>query len=198
MARYGIIILAAGSSSRLGQPKQLLMLNGSTFIEHVVHQAAGVPEAIPLVVSGAADPEIQVALAGFGTRIFFNTNWAQGMSRSIKTGIKALLGMEPAVEACMLVVCDQPHVSTSLFKEMISSYEQAGTGILACSYGDTAGSPAIFGRQYFDELMCLEGQEGAKKIIKKYQTNVSYLPFPKGIVDIDTAEDYVTFISGQQ
>jgi molybdenum cofactor cytidylyltransferase len=198
MSKYGIVILAAGNSSRLGRPKQLLELNGSTFIAHIVQQASDVAEATTMVVSGAADQEIRTALAAFDVQVCFNPDWAQGMSTSIRSGVRALLHAEPAIEACMLVVCDQPYVSTGLFWEMVSRYESAATGILACSYGGTVGSPAIFGKQFFDELMNLEGQEGAKKIIKKYQTNVLTFPFPKGLVDIDTAEDYVTFMSGQQ
>jgi molybdenum cofactor cytidylyltransferase len=198
MLKYGIIILAAGSSSRLGSPKQLLRVHGITFIAHVVKQASALPNAITLVVSGAADQEIRTALQSAEVPIFFNPQWETGMAHSIKTGLEALLLTEPGIEACMLLVCDQPHLSTSLLKEMVNLYETSRAGILACSYGNTAGSPAIFERQYFEELMRLKGQEGAKKIIQKYQTNAVYLPFPNGVVDIDTAEEYVTFISRQQ
>lgn len=198
MAKYGIIVLAAGSSSRLGRPKQLLQVNGTTFIAHVVHQALDLPDATTLVVTGAVDQEIRTALASSNVQICFNLDWAQGMSASIKTGLEALLRTEPEIQACMLLVCDQPHLSTGILREMIRLYEASEARILACSYGDTVGSPAIFSKEYFEELTQLKGQEGAKKIITKYQTNVVYLPFPKGIVDIDTAEEYVTFMSGQQ
>lgn len=198
MSKYGIVILAAGSSSRLGRPKQLLELNGSTFIAHIVQQALDVAESTTVVVSGAADSGIRKALSGFDVPVNFNPDWEHGMSTSIRSGVRALLFAQPTLEACILLVCDQPYVTTGLFREMIRQYESAAAGILACSYGDTLGSPAIFGRAFFDELLKLEGQEGAKKILKKYQTNVLSFPFPKGSVDIDTAEDYVTFMSGQQ
>ena len=196
--RYGIIILAAGNSSRLGSPKQLLEVNGTTFIAHVVQQASGIPNAAIVVVSGAADQQIWTALSSSNVQICFNPEWAEGMSGSIRTGLEALLHVDPEMTACMLLVCDQPHVSTGLLQQMVSLYEANEAGILACTYGNTVGTPAIFGSPFFKELKSLKGPEGAKKIITKYETNVVYLPFPKGIVDIDTAEEYVTFISGQQ
>lgn len=196
--RYGIIILAAGSSSRLGRPKQLLEVNDTTFIAHVVRQASGIPNATIVVVSGAADQQIRTALSASNVQICFNPEWTEGMSGSIRTGLEALLRVDPEINACMLMVCDQPHVSTGLLQDMINLYETSGAGILACTYGNAVGTPAIFGAPFFDELKCLKGPEGAKRIITKYETNVVYLPFPKGIVDIDTAEEYVTFISAQQ
>jgi molybdenum cofactor cytidylyltransferase len=195
MAKYGIIILAAGSSSRLGRPKQLLVFEGTTLIEHVVRQACAVSEALTVVVSGAIHNEIQTALATAQVSLIYNPDWVKGMSASLQVGLKALLNEAPGVKACILMVCDQPYVSTTLLEEMIHSYENNAAEIVACTYAETAGTPALFGACFFDDLLSLGGQAGAKKIIAENETNVFYLPFPMGRVDIDTAQDYVTFIS---
>lgn len=195
MSKYGVIILAAGSSSRLGKPKQLLAFEGTTLIEHVVRQASAVSEALTVVVSGAAHEEIQTALATAQVSLVYNPDWEKGMSSSLQMGLKALVNEAPEVEACILMVCDQPYVSTILLEEMLRSYENNDAEIVACTYAETAGTPALFGACFFEDLLGLGGQAGAKKIIAENETNVFYLPFPNGRVDIDTAQDYVTFIS---
>ncbi len=198
MARYAIIILAGGSSSRLGKPKQLLEVNGTTLIEYIVNQAKALTNACTLVVTGAADLAIRSTLSLSDVRMYFNPDWELGMSESIKAGVREVLKLEPHINGCILMVCDQPYISTKLLEDMIALYESGSSEIVACTYGNTAGTPVLFGPAHFDELSNLRGHAGAKKIIAKYQTNTSYLPFPMGLIDIDTAEDYVTFISKNQ
>lgn len=198
MVAYGIIILAAGSSSRMGQPKQLLVLNGTTLLGHVVQQASGVEAALTVVVGGAVHEALDTELAPSSIPVIYNQDWEHGISSSIACGLRAILNKAPDVKACILMVCDQPHVSTALLKKMIGCFESNTATLVACSYADTLGTPALFGSNYFQELLNLAGQAGAKKIIVENQTNVFALPFPEGAVDIDTAQDYVTFISGHQ
>lgn len=195
--RFGIIILAAGSSSRLGQPKQLLRYNDTSLINHVVAAAQGVPDAFTIVVTGAVHDEVKTAITATGIKVSYNQDWQDGMSTSIKTGLEGLLSAEPNVEACILAVCDQPYVSTSLFNDLISAYENSACEIIASSYGGTAGTPALFASRFFKDLLSLTGQEGAKKIIRKYETNVSFLPFHNGAIDIDTVADYVKLIDNK-
>lgn len=197
MAKYGIIILAGGRSSRLGKPKQLLAFENGTLIAHVARQACAVENARTVVVSGAVHEEIVKALKAIPVSVVHNPAWEEGMSSSLEAGLSALLAEEPEVRACIMMVCDQPYVDTALLEKMIFSYEQHAAEIVACTYADTVGTPALFGAAYFENLQNLAGPGGAKKIIAENQTNVFYLPFPRGIIDIDTAQDYVTFIAGQ-
>ncbi len=197
MAKYGIIILAGGRSSRLGKPKQLLAFENSTLIAHVARQACAVENARTFVVTGAVHEEIVTALTATPVSVVHNPAWAEGMSASLEAGLSALLAQEPEVSACIVMVCDQPYVDTALLEEMIFSYQQHAAEIVACTYADTVGTPALFGAAYFNSLLNLAGQGGAKKIIAENETNLFYLPFPRGIIDIDTAQDYVTFIAGQ-
>lgn len=182
----------------MGQPKQLLEFNNTTLINHVVSSAQGVLGALPLVVSGAADEQVRATLKETEVIVCCNQNWQAGMSTSIKCGLKELLNIEPELQACIVAVCDQPYVSTDLFSALIMAYENAAGEIIASTYSGTSGTPALFGKRFFEDLLALTGQEGAKKIIRKFETNVSFLPFHNGAVDIDTREDYVKLIATQQ
>lgn len=192
---HGIIILAAGNSSRLGRPKQLLPYLDGSLIQYVTLQAQAFSAGATVVVTGANDKMVREALEETGVQVCFNPDWAQGMASSIKAGIAALLFISPDIDACILSVCDQPYLSKEVFEQLIEIYQTKACEIVASSYGNTLGTPVLFNKRFFNDLQELEGQEGAKKILVKYETNVCLLPFPKGEIDIDTMEDYVKLIS---
>jgi molybdenum cofactor cytidylyltransferase len=193
--KYGIIILAAGSSSRLGRPKQLLKHQQGSMVLHVATQAKAVENTLTMVVIGAARELVDIALFDAKVQTCYNPDWGQGMSTSIRTGLHAILQLAPEIEGCILCVCDQPYITTAVFLDLIRAFEKSDGEIIASSYNNTVGTPVIFGAKYFTALMDLSGQEGAKKLLTKYETNVRLLPFPNGEVDIDTEDDYVRFIS---
>jgi molybdenum cofactor cytidylyltransferase len=195
MIKYGIIILAAGNSSRLGQPKQLLCYRGRTLIEHVLQHAQAVSNSVTVVVTGAKNDALDKILKANGVQVCNNPDWAQGMSTSIKTGLGYLLRHSPEINACILSVCDQPYLDKLVFDQLIEHNQKASCEIIASSYGGSVGTPVLFNKRFFDDLQILDGQEGAKKLLMKYQTNVCLLPFPKGEIDIDTIGDYVNLIS---
>ena len=112
------------------------------------------------------------------------------MASSIVKGLNELLRLNPNVEECILAVCDQPFVTSLVFENLIKEYHKTGKEITASAYSETLGTPVLFHKKYFDELLDLKGQEGAKKLIKKYQNDVVSIPFEKGSIDIDTEEDY--------
>jgi molybdenum cofactor cytidylyltransferase len=195
MIKYGIIILAAGNSSRLGQPKQLLRYQGRTLIEHVLHHTQAVSNAVTVVVTGAKDEALNKILKVNGVQVCNNPDWVVGMSTSIKTGLAYLLRHSPEISACILSVCDQPYLDKSVFDQLIEHNLTASCEIIASSYGGTVGTPVLFNKRFFNELQTLDGQEGAKKLLIKYQTKVCLLPFPKGEIDIDTIGDYLNLLS---
>ena len=186
----GIIILAAGSSSRLGMPKQTLMYNNKSLLQHAVSVASEADNVCTVVVLGAKGNEIEGTIEEEPVLIVHNPDWEQGMGASIKAGLTELLHNVPDIEAVIIMVCDQPYVSTALLKQLEAKQEQTGKGMIACSYGGTVGVPALFGRTYFDALLTLNGSEGAKKIIMQHETDAAFINFEKGTVDIDTPEDY--------
>jgi len=124
-----------------------------------------------------------------------NNNWDQGMGSSISTGISALLKIQPKTELLILTVCDQPFISAHLFKELIDKHMEKSTGIVASAYTETMGTPVLFSKKYYDDLLNLKGQEGAKRLIQNYQDDVSLVQFPQGNIDIDTLTDYTNLIN---
>ncbi|KOP38309.1 nucleotidyltransferase family protein [Flavobacterium sp. WLB] len=193
--KTAIIILAAGNSSRLGRPKQLLEYKDSTLLKNTISEALKVPNSFTIVVTGANHNEVQKELNTTEINICFNPEWENGMSSSIVKGLNELLLLKPDCDECIFAVCDQPFVTNLVFENLISEYHKTKKGIIASAYSETLGTPVLFHRKYFNELLELSGQEGAKKIIKKYLEDTVSVPFVKGNIDIDTEEDYNKLIS---
>jgi molybdenum cofactor cytidylyltransferase len=184
----GIIILAAGSSGRLGKPKQNLVYKGKTLLQRSIETAlASVCDPI-IVVLGANAAAIQPSVGNYKVIIVDNPDWYAGMASSIRTGIKELLKLNPSVESVILMLCDQPFVDTYVLNHLIMA--KTKEGITVCSYNDSIGPPVLFDAVYFDDLLLLTGREGAKKVIQKYPDKIIEILFPQGSVDIDTVEDY--------
>lgn len=198
MARneYAIIILAAGNSSRLGEPKQLLQFQGKSLIRHISEAAVEVVDSNVIVVTGFNSSLVERELEELPCHFAFNPNWQEGMSASIKTGIRALESHNPNVKGCILAVSDQPFVSSLIFNALIHSFETTGKSIVASEYSGALGTPAFFAASYFPALIQLSGAEGAKKLFNRYTDDVSAAAFPQGSIDIDTREDYNRLISG--
>lgn len=188
--KTGIIILAAGNSSRLGQPKQLLTFKDTTLLKNTIEAASLLPNAIVVVVIGSRHELMINELDSSKIKISFNENWESGMSSSIVKGMNDLLLINPDIEKCIISVCDQPFISHSVFENLIEEYNKEGKGIVASSYVETVGTPVLFDKKYFKDLLELKGQEGAKKILAKFQNDLNTVSFERGNIDIDTPEDY--------
>lgn len=197
MNRYGIIILAAGESSRLGRPKQLLPYHQKSLISHIAEEALQVRDTYTIVVTGSSDEAVRQELRDVALHICYNDDWKTGMASSIHKGIEEMIKQRPAIDACIITVCDQPFVSTSLFETLIQKYVETGSGIIASTYTGTKGTPVLFARKYFDQLLALEGSEGAKKLLKVNEADVSLVDFDKGEIDIDTEIDYQRLINSK-
>ncbi|MCR4031932.1 MULTISPECIES: NTP transferase domain-containing protein [Flavobacterium] len=193
--KTGIIILAAGNSSRLGRPKQLLKYKDSTLLKNTISEALKVEDSFLIVITGSNHDLIEKELNSPEILFSFNPEWENGMSSSIAKGIDELLLLNPDCEQCILAVCDQPFVTSSIFENLINEAIKTGKGIVASAYSETLGTPVLFQKKYFQELLDLNGQEGAKKLIKKYTEDVVSVSFEKGNIDIDTEEDYKTLLS---
>jgi molybdenum cofactor cytidylyltransferase len=191
----GIVILAAGNSSRLGQPKQLLAYKNTSLLNNTISQASLVQNTAIIVVTGANHELVEKEITTSKTTIIFNPNWQSGMSTSISKGLTELLRLYPEIEKCIFAVCDQPFVTTAIFENLISEHNKNNNGIVASGYSDTLGTPVLFYKKYFNELLELKGQEGAKKIINKFRDDTVSISFEKGNIDIDTEEDYLKLIS---
>ena len=193
MSKTGIIILAAGSSSRMGELKQMMMYKNKTFLQHIIGEAKNANLEPVICVTGYKSDLITKSISGTGVSIVYNAQWPEGMGSGISAGIKQLLSSD--VDSVILAVSDQPHVSADLFGTMKALKDQTGKGIVASSYAGTLGTPVLFGRNYFEYLKLLSGNQGAKNIVKLNMPDVCPIEFEKGRIDIDTKEDYEHLIS---
>ena len=184
----GIIILAAGSSSRLGKPKQNLVYQGKTLLQRAIK--AGLDSACEpvIIVLGANFDSIRATIKDSGVRIIYNQDWEEGMASSIRIGISQIQLLEPKTTSVILMLCDQPFVDASLLNQLVQ--KKSVKRIVASSYDGITGAPVLFDAAYFDELLLLKGQEGAKKLLLKHPDDIDTASFPLGSIDIDTMEDY--------
>jgi molybdenum cofactor cytidylyltransferase len=186
----GLMILAAGASTRMGTPKQLLTYRGCTLIRHMAEVAiASVCQPIAIVL-GANGERIKPEISQLPLQIVENQQWQEGMSSSIQVGLEALLAVNQHLDAVAIALCDQPFVSPQTLNQLVEAYHFTGKPIIASEYAGTFGVPALFSRTLFSELMNLKNTEGAKQLIKRHIHEVFSIPFPDGAIDIDTPKDY--------
>jgi molybdenum cofactor cytidylyltransferase len=186
----GIILLAAGASSRLGKPKQLLLYKGKTLLQHGIQVAIDTGSKAIVAVLGANADFLIKETANQSIEVILNKDWNEGMASSIRCGIKYLQEKVPEVDAAIIMVCDQPHVTTQLLKDLVIKYQETGKPIVASSYENNQGTPALFDKTIFAALRELKGDVGAKKIMKAKPDLVVLVNFPLGNIDIDTNENY--------
>jgi molybdenum cofactor cytidylyltransferase len=185
----GAVILAAGSSSRLGRPKQTLQYQGTSLLKRAV-QAALDATCRPVVVVTGANAELsRRELDQLEVHEAFNPDWETGMGSSVRTGIERLLSIDADVAGAVLMLCDQPLVTADVISSLLAAQHTTGKPLVASAYGDSFGVPALFSRTLFAELTKLTSSSGAKEIIKSHASEAHFLPFPEGQVDLDTPAD---------
>ncbi len=193
-----IILLAAGSSSRMGQSKQLLEVNGVPLLVHSVRAALGSGTKSVNVILGANKLAHKEVIRNLPVNVISNHYWKSGMGSSIKAGLNYVIRKYSDTEAVILMVCDQPAISSSHLKNLINKYISTGSHIVASSYSGTAGVPALFSRTFFSNILMLKDEQGAKKLIEQFPEQVHKVEFLKGNIDLDTSEDYHKYVSGGQ
>jgi molybdenum cofactor cytidylyltransferase len=187
---YGIILLAAGQSARLGKPKQLLNYKGKTLLAHSL-QIAIETQLQPIVtVLGANLDTLKQSIEPTKTNIVINQEWSEGMASSIRCGIEELLKIAPSIAGVIIMVCDQPYVTAKLLTDLVEKHEDSSKPIIASRYNNNIGTPALFDKTIFALLLSLKGDSGAKKIMKSNPDWVDTVNFPFGEIDIDTSLDY--------
>lgn len=189
----GVIILAAGESSRLGSPKQLLVYSGATLLQHSIEAAQLSDAGSVIVVLGANAGLISKELKNTTVKVVINPEWKEGMASTIRCGLQTLVEMNPQVETAIFIVADQPFVTVGLLNNLMDVNRKERSSIVASKYDDTFGTPVLFSNRYFPELLELTGDVGAKSLVRKYLKETAFVHFPKGNIDIDTMEDYQRF-----
>ncbi|MFT5772914.1 MAG: molybdenum cofactor cytidylyltransferase [Algoriphagus sp.] len=187
-AKTGIIILAAGESSRLGYPKQIAQYKGITLLQYAIDSALGAKVEKQVLVLGANKDEIKKTFRGDSIPNIPNQDWEKGMASTMQKGLDYLLKFD-APDQVIIMLCDMPFVDSKLLKKLIAAQKKTGKGIVACEYSDTIGVPILFTKAYFNELKTLSGDEGAKKVAQAHADDCALVKFPMGKVDVDTEED---------
>jgi molybdenum cofactor cytidylyltransferase len=186
------ILLAAGASTRLGQPKQLLRLpafGGETLLDHAVALARASGAAPIFVILGAHAEEIHLECELLDCILMRNEAWAEGMASSLRVGIAAVLENAPAASGAMVMVCDQPELSTEHLVRLLDAHREDGNRIAASRYAARTGVPAIFPRELFPGLLELQGDQGARALLQQPGAAVHAIDFPGGESDLDSPED---------
>jgi molybdenum cofactor cytidylyltransferase len=194
----GAVILAAGSSSRMGRAKQTLQFQGTSLLRRAAVAALDASCRPVVVVTGANAELSRRELDQFDVREAFNPDWESGMGSSVRVGIEDLVNMDADVTAAVLLLCDQPHVTSDVIASLLAAQHTTGRSIIASAYGESFGVPALFNRTLFPELMQLAGSSGAKEIIKRHASEAHFVPFPEGEVDVDTPDDFSRLIATER
>lgn len=185
-----VLMIAAGESKRMGSPKQLLVVEGETIINRMIHIVKKAVNFPTYVILGAFAETIQAQFPNLEINIVNNTHWQEGMASSIRLGLNTAKAQIPALDGVMVVVCDQPYITESTITALLQLQKEKDTPMAAAYYDDVMGTPALFHSSIFNELLSLKGDMGAKRIIQSRPEEVAKLHFEKGLLDIDTKEDY--------
>ena len=184
------IVLAAGASRRLGQPKQLLMYEGETLLARAIRLAGEAGAAPLLTVLGANCEVILAAVSLTCAASVINKNWEQGIATSIHAGLESLDASVPSVNAALILSCDQPRLTTDHLHVLIETFAaQPEPSIVASAYAGVVGIPSVFPRLAFPHLLALRGDQGARAILGQPPFPLISVPFSGGEVDIDQPGD---------
>lgn len=192
---FGVVILAAGGSTRLGRPKQLLQFRGRSLLRQAAETALGAGASAVVVVLGAQAERLQEELTGLPVTIAINSEWEEGMASSLRAGIGALRAS--AVEATIVMLCDQPLVTAETLRGLVAAQSSGGQAAVVSLYATGApGPPCLFVRALFPDLLALRGAQGAKQLIARLpEAAVTRVPFTDGTWDIDTEADWERFVA---
>jgi len=191
-----IVVLAAGASSRLGSPKQLLVYKGRSLLQHAADAALQTSLRPVVIVVGANSDATKKQMEGMKVEIAENEAWQEGMASSLRCGLAAVQKMKPETDGIIFMVCDQPYVNKSLLENLLLTQHKTGLPIMASSYEGKLGTPALFHKSFFPELLELTGDVGARKLMVQHSDDVATVLFPKGDIDIDTAAEYEALKNG--
>jgi Uncharacterized MobA-related protein len=186
--RVGALILAAGGSTRMGYPKQLIEHEGEALVRRAAVAALDAGGKPVLVVVGASSEEVAECLDGLDdVRILYNERWESGLASSLSAGLGALHA-DRSIDGALVMVVDQPLVDAGSLRKLIAAFDDRHR-IVASAYDEIVGVPVVIGSEHFDTLMNLKGDEGAGRWLRARLADVTQVDVASASVDIDTPED---------
>ena len=185
--RPSAIILAAGTSSRFGAPKQLLDYHGKAFIRAVAKTALQANLSLVIIVTGAEDSKIRAALKDLPVEIVHNPNWKEGQSSSIRAGVKAL---PKSSGAAMFFLADQPQITGEVVRALVEEHQRTLNPVIAPMVEDRRANPVLFDRITFPTLLELEGDIGGRGIFSEFSPSYILWLDSALLLDVDFPKDY--------
>lgn len=188
MARVAAIVLAAGESRRLGQPKQLVDLCGRPALAYVLDVVRRARFANRILVLGRLAGQIQEVVDCSGFEVVVSERATEGQSFSLRAGLAAL---PPEIDAVVFLLGDQPFVDPMVIERLLDAFEQRRSSIVQPRYRNGPGNPVLIARDLFEELRALEGDTGARPVLARYRHVIDYVEVPElpAPLDLDTPED---------
>ena len=183
------VVLAAGSSTRMGRPKLLLPLGGKSLIRRVVEEVVASKIDRVLVVTGPHGDKLAATLAPLPIERVDNPDHRNGLSTSVRAGLGAL---GPDAEAAVMVLADQPFVDRTVFDGLIETYRSSGAAIVQPRYAGQPGNPILWHRSTFGELLAQHGDQGGRTLLRRWSDRVVRRDFPDSVMaeDVDTPQAY--------
>lgn len=194
----GVLLLAAGSSSRLGRPKQLLSYEGQSLLRRAAATAVGAVLGPVVVVTGALHEELLPELVDLPVQVVHCPTWQAGMGASLKAGLATLQQQQPAPTSVLVLLCDQPHITLTLLRQLVVVQLATQQPIVATEYGLVRGVPVLFGESVLPLLQALPDAAGAQQLLRQHPEWVATVPFPAGAVDVDTEAQYAALLGKQE
>jgi molybdenum cofactor cytidylyltransferase len=187
------IILAAGASTRMGQSKQLLKVGNESLLHRTIQTAVNSTIERALVVLGSNEHQHREEIADISVPVIYNEDWKRGMGSSLRFGVRFIEQKFPSWETVVIMVCDQPLLTSNHLKKLVDTFRAEKKPIVASFYSGQPGVPVLFGRSMSEKLLGINDDAGAKSIIKNNPESSYFLDFPEGGIDLDTPEDWEGF-----
>lgn len=188
--RIGAVLLAAGASTRMGQPKQLMLLDGKPLVVRAAECLLATETWPIIVVLGSHAEAVRARLARLPVLFADNPAWAEGMASSLRAGIATLQQFSRTLDGALVSLCDQPGFSPEVVRQLIAMQRASGRSMVAAHYAGRNGAPALFMRDQFPALVSLTGEEGARTLLNRQPGQVATIAVPGLEADLDTPEDF--------
>lgn len=191
-SRHGLVVLAAGASRRLGEPKQLLSLDGESLVHRCTRAGLATRPSQSVLVLGAVPDQVAASVADLPITPLPCPDWQRGIGASLATGLRAL---REDIDGALVLVCDQPALEAPHLQALVAAWRRAPARAAASAYAGVLGVPALLPRAWFGELASGRDDRGARGLLRQHAETVSAVPAPALALDLDTPsqrEDWQT------